>query len=682
MKNEKYYVTSPIYYASGKLTLGHCFCNVLADTCARFKRLEGYDAIFSTGSDEHGMKVMRSAEKEGLSPKEFVDKTVAEFKELWEMLGIEYSVFIRTTDEKHESTVKKIVQKLYDQGDIYLGKYEGLYCVPCETYFSESQLVDGKCPDCKREVELSHEECYFFRLSKYQKFIEELFNNNENFLVPQSRKNEIFNSFIKPGLQDLCITRTNFDWGIKTPFDEKHVLYVWIDALINYISLLGYSSADESMFKKYWPADVHLIGRDITRFHAVVWPIILYAIGVEPPKQIHSTGFLTQKGDRISKSKSNSFDPVLLINRYGRDAVRYYLLKEGPLYSDMPYTPETFLTTINSDLCNDLGNLVNRTVSMITQYNDKVVNAPNELLDIDKQVVDIFSNLSDKCVAFMNEQKSDAALKEIIAAVRFLNKYIDSTTPWILNKNNDKTRLNTVMYVLFEGIRIASVLLNGFLVDIPSKIFSQLNLREEQTTFDSVQSFSVQNFGASVEKGDLIYSRLDIQKELQFLSGDEANQEKNVELLLNEKVKKTSERKSNDSIVLENALKNKVSENLSVAPVNNKEQDIQEYISIDDFAKIKLEVGKVISCEEVEGSTKLLKSIVETKEKKRTIVSGIAPSYSPAEMVGKLVIVVANLKPAKIRGIVSEGMLLCAEDGEFLSMVTVDRDIKEGSDVC
>lgn len=647
--NKKYYITTPIYYASGKLHVGHCNSTVFADACARFKRMQGCDVMFLTGSDEHGMKIETCAKKENLDPKTFVDKVVDDFKNIWNILDISYDKFIRTTDKEHEECVTKIMQKLFDNDEIYLSKYEGHYCVPCETYYTESQLVDGNCPDCGRPVQYSSEECYFLRLSKYQKYIEELFAR-EDFLVPLSRKNEIFNNFVKPGVQDLCLTRTSFDWGIKAPFDPKHVIYVWCDALINYISALGYGSNNDENFKKFWPANVHVIGRDITRFHAVIWPIMLKMIGVEPPKQIHSTGFVTLKGDKISKSKSNGFSPEVLCERYGSDALRYFLLKEGPIYQDIPYYSDVFLKTINSDLCNDLGNLVSRTLAMLAQSFDGVIQAPNGFEDIDNGLIESCDKLYTLVSSYIDEQRTDLALKEIFAVVRSANKYIDETTPWILAKTEDgKERLKTVLYVLSETIRICSALLQPFLTKIPAKIFDQFNTPEGLRTFDSIAKFGVDNHGVKTTKKEAIFARINVEKELQVLDAEANN--KKVEV----KKEKVVDEKNNSN-----------------------------EITIDDFCKVKLVVGEVVESERVEGSTKLLKNTVVINGVKRTIVSGIAQFYAPEDIIGKQVVVVENLKPIKLKGILSEGMILCASNDKEnkLSLVSPLDKMPDGSEVC
>lgn len=652
MNKEKYYITTPIYYASGNLTVGHCFSTVLADACARFKRMQGYDVMFLTGSDEHGLKIARNAEKAGLTPKAFVDKIVDDFKSLWQLLGISYDKFIRTTDEEHVKCVEKIMQKLFDDGNIYLGKYEGHYCVPCETFFTESQLVDGNCPDCGRPVEFSSEPCYFLKLSKYQKFIEDLFKR-EDFLVPESRKNEIYNNFVKPGIQDLCITRTTFDWGIKAPFDPKHVIYVWCDALVNYISALGYGTDHDELYKKFWPANVHIVGRDITRFHVIIWPILLEMLGIPSPKQVHSTGFITLKGDRISKSKSNGFDPRTLVEKYSVDSLRYYLLKEGPIYTDIPYTSELFLKTINSDLCNDLGNLVSRTVAMLNQSFDGVIQKPNNFDEVDTQLINECNALYEKVSEFMNSQRVDFAVREIFAVIKDANKYIDLTAPWILAKSEEgKERLKTVLYVLAEAIRICTVLLQPFLIEIPAKIFDQLNTPKEKQTFESAKKFSTENYGIKTTKKDAIFPRVNVEKELEFLDKPNSAIEK----------KQDSKKEEKKVEIM---------------------QEIKE-ITIDDFCKVNLVVGKIVNSEKVEGSDKLLKNTVLMGGKERIIVSGIAKYYKPEDIIGKEVVVVENLKPIKLKGILSEGMILCAVDEKTnkLCFVSPATSMPDGSKVC
>lgn len=651
MKNDKhYYVSTPIYYASGKLTVGHCYSTVLADICARFHRLDGYKVFYATGSDEHGLKIARVAEQNNLTPQAFVDKTVGEFQDLWSKLGISYDKFIRTTDSHHVKLVEDVYNKLYKQGDIYLSEYEGLYCVPCETFFTESQLVDGKCPDCGRPVELTKEESYFLRLSKYQKFIEEYFEQNPKFLVPESRKNEIVNTFIKPGISDLCVSRTTFDWGIKLPFNDKHVAYVWIDALLNYLSVLGYGTDNDQDFKDFWPCDCHIVGRDISRFHCIIWPILLKMLDLPLPKQIHSTGFITLKGDKISKSKSNGFNPLNLSDRYGADALRYYLAKEGPLFNDIPYTAEQFVNTINSDLCNDLGNLVSRTLAMITQYRNKIVPAPKVCDEEEKNLEESCNKIYADCVKFMKDQRVNDTVNAIFGLIRQANKYIDVTEPWKLAKDTSKSdKLDTVLYYLSETIRIATVLLQAFLIEIPAKIFEKFAVDSVKQTFESIKAFDKTNYGKTIDKGENLFPRLDVEKEIAYLDTPNTPQ---VEAKKEEKI----EEKANT--------------------IN--------YITFDDFTKVQLLTGKIVNSEKVEGADKLLKNTVEIGNETRIIVSGIAKYYKPEEIIGKTVVVVSNLAPRKLRGIESQGMLLCAVDEEkdLLSLVTIDKPLSSGLEVC
>lgn len=655
MNEKKYYVTTPIYYASGTLTLGHCYTTVIADACARFKRMQGYDVMFLTGSDEHGLKIARNAEKENLTPIEFTNKVVLEFKDLWKTLNISYDKFIRTTDEEHIKAAQYAFNKLYEKGLIYKSAYEGLYCVPCETFFTESQLVDGNCPDCGRPVEKASEESYFLKMSAFTDYIKDFYAKHPNFLVPESRKNEIYKNFIENGLNDLCVSRTTFDWGIPVPFDKKHVMYVWIDALINYISAIGYPDTNCEMFKKYWPADVQFVGRDISRFHCTIWPVLLHALDLPLPKTIHSHGFLTQKGDKISKSKGNGFNPKVLSDRYTADAVRYYLLKEGPIYNDCPYTTELFLNTYNSELVNGLGNLVSRTTAMILQNFNGELKAPDVLNDDDKELINTINALRKKVEVSMETCRVDIALKDIYEVIKACNKYIDITTPWILAKT-DKVRLATVLYNLFEGIRVCATLLQAFIPDTANKVFDKLGVTSENLKSYDNALYMDSNAKVVVNKGEALFNRIDVKKEMELIDGGlvENNNEK-------QQPKQEKEVKQN-------------------VEVKNESKPL---ISIEEFDKAELKIGLVLESVEVEGSDKLLKNTIKIGDEVRTIVSGIKKFYKPGELVGKKVLVVTNLKPIKLKGILSSGMVLCAVEGDSkLSVLTLDKDVECGSEVC
>ncbi len=655
MEKKKFYITTPIYYPSGKWHIGTCYTTIICDALARYKRMQGYDVFYLTGTDEHGQKIQKVAASNGVEVKKYIDGVVDELKRLWKLLDISYDKFIRTTDEEHEKAVQKIFNKLYEKGDIYKSAYEGWYCTPCEAFWTKTQLVDGKCPDCGREVELTKEESYFFRLSKYQDRIQKLIEDDKEFLQPVTRQNEMLNNFIKPGLQDLCVSRTSFDWGIKVPFDAKHVIYVWIDALTNYITALGYTGDNDELFKKYWPADVHMMGKEIIRFHSIIWPAILMALDLPLPKKVYGHGWLMFNNDKMSKSKGNIVDPFILCERYGVDALRYYMLREVPFGQDGNFTNEIFLKLRNSDLANDLGNLVSRVTAMVSQYFDGVIPAPTDSQEVDRQLIDMAEKMYPSVTSYMDEMRAPEALETIFKVIQRANKYIDECTPWILAKTDEgKERLKTVLYNLCESIRMSAVILQPFLTQTPSKIFAKLGIGEDMglTGFDSLQKFGAKIDGLKVDKGEQLFQRIDIAKELKVMDD-----------ILEEQLKKAKQAKKEEK---------KVENTVTI-----------EQIGIEDFAKVQLKVGKVLECKKVEKADKLLCSQIDVgEETPRTIVSGIAKYYTPEEMVGKQVIVVTNLKPAKLRGIESQGMILCAEDenGE-LALITPSKSVKTGSEV-
>ncbi len=653
MERKKYYITTPIYYPSGNWHIGHCYTTVICDALKRFHQMLGEDVFFLTGTDEHGQKVEKEAAKRGITPLEFIDPLVAELKDMWKLLDISYDRFIRTTDRDHVKCVQKIYQKLYDSGDIYKSEYSGYYCTPCESMWTEAQLKDGKCPDCGREVTLQKEESYFFRLSKYAPRILKLYEENPEFLQPKSRVNEMVNNFLKAGLQDLCVSRTTVKWGVPLPFDEKHCAYVWIDALSNYISALGYLSDDDSLYKKYWPADLHMVGKEIVRFHAIIWPAILMALGEPVPKQIYGHGWLLIGGEKLSKSKQDAVkkdltDPYELVKRYGADAVRYFLLREIPFGSDGEYTNEKLLSRINADLANDLGNLVSRTTAMICQYFGGKLPARGREEGTDCELLQTAKGLFEKVKSAMDRLNAPDALCEIFALVARANKYIDETTPWILAKDESKrARLGAVLYNLAEVCRIAAVLLKPFLTQAPALILKSFSADENQG-FESL-AFGNLKEGSAVLKLPPIFPRIDVKKELA-----------EVEKLVSDRQKKE---KKEEKKTVENSEK------------------LPE-IAIDDFFKVELKVGEVIACEKVEKSNKLLHETVRIGNETRSIVSGIAKYYTPEEMVGKKVVVVTNLKPAKLCGVLSEGMLLCAESADgTLALLTPESAVESGAKV-
>lgn len=645
-KKKPYYITTPIYYPSGKPHIGHCYTTVACDSIARYRRMQGYDVMFLTGTDEHGLKIEQKAAEKGVSPKQYVDEIVEIFKNLWKFMNISYDRYIRTTDDYHIETVQKIFKELYDKGYIYKGEYKGKYCTPCESFWTESQLVDGKCPECGREVVEAKEEAYFLKMAPFADRIEKLLLETD-YLQPKNRALELVNNFIKPGLEDLCVSRTSFSWGIPVTFDDKHVVYVWIDALSNYISALGFYNEKYNDFDRFWPADLHMVAKDIMRFHAITWPAMLMALDLPLPKHLAVHGWITFNGQKMSKSLGNVVDPFILGKRYGADAIRYHILREMALGADSSFSNEIMINRINSDLANGLGNLVSRTVAMVEKYFGGTLPTERQVGEFDEELINCATSLREKVDKYIDETQLNNALAEIFKVVSRANKYIDETTPWVLAKDeSNRARLATVLYNLLDTIRITATLLSAFMPTVMPKALEQIGACENCATYENADKFNVLPADVTVKKGEALFPRIDVEKEIAELN----------EIIKNESPEDENTKKLREEI-----------------------EGIAQ-ISIDDFTKVDLRVAEIRACEPIKKAKKLLKLTVFDGVKERTVASGIAKFYKPEELVGKHIVLVSNLKPAKLCGVESCGMILAATVGEDIKVIFVD-DIPAGSKI-